>query len=131
MSSGTIVSVVILLVGLAWLAWPLVRRNAGTGAADVTKQKEREALVTAYERILTTIRDLDEDQQIGKLPQDVYAIERAHWAAQGAAVLQALEKLGGYKPPKRAQVAPSAADTALDEAIETAISRYVKAHGGD
>jgi hypothetical protein len=134
-TEGLIASVVMLLVSLTWLAWPLLRRKFSPAADAVARQKEREILLTTYERTLAAIRDLDDDHLTGKLAQADYEAERAAWAEQGIAVLQALEKAGVKKPVKQPKVASpnqlptteaADAETELDDAIEQAIASYIK-----
>jgi hypothetical protein len=126
---GLGISLLILGLGIAFLAQPFLRRSAVPKDAALQEQKHRETLLVSYERILTTIRDIDEDYQLGKLPQDAYAELREQWAEQGAAVLESLEKLNGRKPKdkKTADKAAPDADAVLDDAIEQAIANYVKA----
>lgn len=137
MTTGAlIISSFVLVLGVVWLALPFLRRGATLRAQEVTRQKEREALLTTYERILTTLRDLDEDYSLGKLPPEGYQVERERWAAQGAAVLEALEHAGGRKPTyaqpaHKATVSTQAdAEALLDDAIEKAIANYVQAQNG-
>jgi hypothetical protein len=127
-TTGLVISVVIAALGLAWLALPLVRRSAAADGGAVTR--EREVLLTTYERILATVRDLDEDYQIGKVSPDAYNAERAHWTEKGAAVLQALEKTGSPHSAHAKILHPAqkaAETTSADDPIEQAIAAYVRA----
>jgi hypothetical protein len=127
---GLGITLLILALSIAYMAQPFFRRAAAPKNEVLQQQKERDALLTTYERILTTIRDIDEDYQLGKLPQEAYAELREQWAERGAAVLEALDKLDGHKAKKKKkteEVAATDADAALDEAIEQAIANYVKA----
>ncbi|NWF68142.1 MAG: hypothetical protein HXY40_03570 [Chloroflexi bacterium] len=132
---GLGISLLILVLGLLAVAQPFFRRAKTPKTSDVLQRKERETLLNDYERVLATMRDLDEDYQLGKLPPEAYSTLREHWAAQGTTLLEALEKLNGVKPGARAgkkaqkaQTVPAdAADEALDAAIEQAIANYVKA----
>lgn len=145
-TEGMIGSLIILVAGMAFLVMPFLRRGAGTTASEIAVHKERESLLTAYERVLAALRDLDEDFQIGKLPAEAHAYDRARWAEQGAKVLAALEQLDGGKPSKRRVIpaAPSArvqphtpvpvsVDDAVDAAIEQAVANYARsaAHNGE
>jgi len=129
---GLIVSLVILGGSLFWLALPFLRRGAWS-KAELAQQKERERILANYERIIATIRDLDEDFQLGKFSEEVHATQRAYWTEQGAETLKMLEQMGGQKkqepkaikqPQSQAQADP---DAALDAAIEQAIANYVSA----
>ncbi|MFN8376405.1 MAG: hypothetical protein U0694_26480 [Anaerolineae bacterium] len=126
---GLIVSLVILGGGLFWLALPFLRRGAWS-KAELAQQKERERILANYERIIATIRDLDEDFQLGKFSQEVHTTQRAYWTEQGAETLKLLEQMGGQKKqePKPMSKQPQAdPDAALDAAIEQAIANYVSA----
>jgi hypothetical protein len=134
-TEGGIAAAVMVILGLAWLALPILRRRYAISGEELARQKEHETLLTLYERTLSAIRDLDEDHLTGKLAQADYEAERAYWTERGVAVLQALEKTGGRKPAHRRKTAyhrqpltagETDADAALDDAIERAISSYIK-----
>ncbi|MCK6576581.1 MAG: hypothetical protein L6Q98_00605 [Anaerolineae bacterium] len=91
-TSGLILALVVLVVGAAWLMLPLWQERRATNLAAADRQKAREILITHYERILASMRDLDEDFLVGKIPEAAYRQERAAWAAEGTAILQAIEK---------------------------------------
>ena len=134
-TEGILAAVVMVVIGLVWLAFPLIRRKSSLNDQQIATQKERAALLTTYERTLGSIRDLDEDHLTGKLAQADYELERAQWAEQGVAILQELEKYGVKKPPKpakaesRQKAAPTTQvdpDAQLDDAIEQAIAAYIE-----
>ena len=134
-TEGILAAVVMVVIGLIWLAFPLVRRKSSLNVQEIATQKERAALLTNYERTLASIRDLDEDHLTGKLAQADYELERGHWAEQGVAILQELEKYGVKKPTKpskavsRQKAAPTTQvdpDAQLDDAIEQAIAAYIE-----
>jgi hypothetical protein len=132
---GTIAAVVMVIVGVAWLPLPIMRRNSSLNARELTHQKQRAVLLTAYERTLASIRDLDEDHLTGKLIQSDYEVERTYWAEQGVSILQELEKHGMKKTKRHPnetehsksvpveQVDP---DAQLNDAVEQAIAAYIK-----
>jgi hypothetical protein len=126
-TEGTFAAAVMLVLGIAWLALPIIRRRFAAGVEEMRRQKERDALTTAYERTLTSLRDVEEDFLTGKLAQADYETERARWMEQGVTVLQALEKLGGPTPSR---LPPTAAgdnpDALLDDALEQTIANYIK-----
>jgi hypothetical protein len=127
-TEGTVAAAIMLVLGIAWLSLPILRRRLSASVEDVRRQKERDALTSAYERTLTSLRDVEEDFLTGKLAQADYEVERARWMEQGVTVLQALEKFGG--PTLRRSQPPSAApadpDALLDDAIEQTIANYIK-----
>lgn len=95
---GIVFLIVGIVVAVVFLALPFLTRNASAQIAD----RERLNLVAAYERALVTVRDIDEDYQMGKLTPDVYENERAKWIAQGAVLLEQIETLGAnLKQPRQ------------------------------
>jgi hypothetical protein len=143
---GMIASLIIFALGAAWLAMPILKRERGVDVAVLNEQKRYDALLTTYERVVSTLRDLDEDYAVGKLSPAEYEAERALWTDRGIETLKALEASGGKrKQPalkrssaisdvRGAQVAaadePTAdanPDAVLDDAIEQAIASYIRA----
>lgn len=117
---------VLVLITLVALAQPFVlQRNANrrdTGSSQI----QRDELLTDYERVLATIRDLDEDHQTGKLGEEAYQRERAYWTEQGIVLLQQLEP----DSEPEVDIAPkpvTEVDKVLDDAIEQAIAAYRQA----
>jgi hypothetical protein len=130
--TGLIAGIVLLLVTLYVLAQPFLqqRQHQKGELSAAVAQKQRDELLTSYERILATIRDLDEDHSTGKLPPETYQQERAYWTEQGILLLQQLEPDAdalNAETPVVEQVEKPVADKALDEAIEKAIAEYRKA----
>lgn len=124
--TGILIGVLMLVGSLAWLAFPLLKRQDAARKTAVDPDQ-----VSAYERILQTVRDLDEDYLVGKLPAEQYTAERARWMEQGAAHLESLEKLTGkpaHKKSHHAKPTPAQVDTAgQDDAVEQAIAAYIRA----
>jgi hypothetical protein len=126
--AGLIVSLVLLAIAVIGVALPFLqqRRNQNRELATALSQIKRDELLTDYERVLATIRDLDEDHQTGKLAPDTYQRERAYWTEQGILLLQKLE------PDAEALSTESEVDNAgdsdaLDDAVERAIAEYRRA----
>ncbi len=128
-----IILFLIAAAGAAWLALPFVR---GQGAAVSAAAQARMTLVNDYARVVASLRDLEEDHTTGKLDDEAYAGEKERLTEQGVAYLAALDKEGLL--PASASVGASngrasspgkgsAADQALDEAVEAAIARYASA----
>jgi hypothetical protein len=138
MDIGTIVIVLVIAgVGLFWLAFPFINRAGSQSQTEaIFRQRDREKLLVDYERVLTTIRELDDDFRLGKLSQETYQMEREAWAEQGTALVEQIEKLKESVPPLRPpkskppkDLQPDA-DSDLDAALEQAIAKYVKAKSG-
>lgn len=132
-----IILFLIAAVGAAWLALPFVR---GRGGAVSAVAQARVTLVNDYARVVASLRDLEEDHTTGKLDDAAYEDEKVRLTEQGVQYLARLDKEGLL--PASASVGDSngratspgkgtAADQALDEALEAAIARYasVKAKG--
>ena len=133
METGSLVILLIILaLSAAFLAWPFVRGRSERTAADASRQ----TLVNDYARVVAALRDLEEDHTTGKIDDVAYAAEKNRLSEQGVVLLEQLDRQGllpaletaGAAPDKA--VAPgkgSAADQALDEALEAAIARYAGA----
>lgn len=120
---GIVASIIIFVIGLVWVVYPLRRQSISH--SHLMKQQERQSLLNAYERLLMRLRDLDEDYNLGKMPEADYQQERAQLMEKGAALLakieQSLDSIDNLNKTK----ASSDADAALDAAIEAAIADYI------
>lgn len=127
-TEALIIVIIMLIVSVVAIAMPFVSaRRAKRQESVITLQKARDELLTSYERVLSTIRDLDDDFQTGKLSETEYRQEREYWAEMGVRLLRQLDPNGapaGEPAPARAA---NAADQVLDEAIEHAIQQYLQA----
>lgn len=111
---GLIIGLTVLAITVLWIAAPLLtqRRTLPQHAS------EREALLTRYEQLLTSIRDLDEDSAMGKIRPEAYSEERESLVQQGIALLKAIDATG--EPGTRAE--DEQIDQQLDRQIEKAIA---------
>lgn len=117
--AGLIGGLVLIALFLAVIAYPFVqaRRHAPTHRDFVSRQRER--ALAYYERVLTNIRDLDEDHATGKIHPDEYQQERAVWVERGVQLLKLLEELR----EEHDIVSNQAADDAeIDRAIEAQLA---------
>jgi hypothetical protein len=127
---GLILSAVIVLLTIAFVAWPFLKRNqAAMHLDDVAYRKERERLLTYYTQVISSVRDLDEDLATGKVDRAIYDKERQAWTERGVAILQALDTLEGVAPPVTAAGSPPAQahhqdSPDLDAIIEAEIAAY-------
>ncbi|MBZ0302034.1 MAG: hypothetical protein K8J31_19955 [Anaerolineae bacterium] len=128
MSIGGLLFFLLLLGGTALLViYPLLRREArGTEDAQYI-QKQRERLLVYYERVLTNLRDLDEDHATGKMPDTTYQAEREDWEQRGIQVLKTLDTLDDHSVIPTSVHDDAAVDEAIDQAIEAAIAARRKA----
>jgi hypothetical protein len=127
-ATGLIVSLVLLAIAVIGVALPFLqqRRNQNRELATALSQIKRDELLTDYERVLATIRDLDEDHQTGKLAPDTYQRERAYWTEQGILLLQKLEPDAEALSDETTTDSAGDSDT-LDDAVERAIAEYRRA----
>lgn len=128
---GIVVSLVILLLTAAAVVLPLWRGRGQAAAEGALLQKQRERLLVYYERVLTNIRDLDEDHATGKIAPDDHAQEREIWVQRGVQVLRALDDLHSHSIIQGAVKDTAAADEAIDAAIEASIKAYRQRLAGE
>lgn len=120
---GLLISLVIVAATVLWIASPFWQRQAGAAASDALVQKQRERLLVYYERVLTNVRDLDEDYSTGKMQASDYETEREEWVQRGVQVLKALDELDHHH-----LIVSDADQAALDHAIDDAIERAIATH---
>ncbi|MCA9885050.1 MAG: hypothetical protein KC615_14155 [Anaerolineae bacterium] len=124
---GLFITVLMLLLGLVGVTLPFMRGRQKVGDVRALHvQQTRDALVTSYERVLATIRDLDEDHRLGKINDDDYQQERDYWADYGVKLLQLLEgDMSQFVDSEAAEESITVnADGELDQAVEDAIRNY-------
>ena len=107
--AGLLFASVMTLVALLIVAYPLLSAARGDRAAVNSIQQHRDRLRIQYERILTNIRDLDEDFATGKIGADAYAEERDVWAQRGVELLWAQDQFETVR---------------VDLAIDSAVAAY-------
>ena len=130
MSIAGLVFFLLLLSAIAVLvAMPLLRRESETSAESLHIQKQRERLLAYYERVLTNLRDLDEDHTTSKMTDADYAAEREDWMQRGVEVLKTLDALDDHSVIPASIHDEAAVDEAIDDAIEAAIAARRKALG--
>ena len=123
-TQGIIIAVLLAAISLGWVVTPLVRHASGRSRADDALLKRRERLLIYYERVITNIRDLDEDRATGKIAEADYAVEREDWVQRGIQVLEALDAVGEETPAAHPSqpVDEAAIDRDIDASIEAAIA---------
>jgi len=138
---GILAAFVLVSAVLFIVAYPYFRRD--TTVDNALAEKQRERLTVYYDRALRNLRDLDEDNALGKIDPDAYAEGREAWSQRGMAALKAIDALDSQADaqattaaslidtPILVRTAPeeSAIDRAIDDAIETAIRRQRAALG--
>lgn len=122
---GLLIGVAIVVLCGIFILEPLLRHREAEFHTDTAlTERQRERLLIYYERILTNIRDLDEDHATGKMPAENYAQEREAWVQRGVQVLRALDSLAGQSALAPTDVNDAAIDRAIDNAIEAAVAAY-------
>jgi hypothetical protein len=123
---GLIIGFVLVTLALVWIILPLARASAGSSQDDALAEKRRERLLVYYERVITNLRDLDEDHATGKIGGDAYEVEREAWLLRG---IQALRALDNLDTQEQTILPPTATDeAAIDDAIDDAIEQRVAAY---
>lgn len=144
-AEGLIGSIIVLGLTAVLLGFPFLGRKTIQSQSQNQLMKQRDELLTTYERVVASIRDLDDDHLTGKLDNETYNRERDMWSERGVQVLAELDELGMDAPAIKAQrkaarknaavangqsaaqkpaAQPATAEAELDDAIEAAISRY-------
>lgn len=113
--TGLIIAGLLLLVLLLIVFAPLLRRRTSTTLTLTARERER--ALAYYERVLTNMRDLDEDHATGKMATDEYEAERSLWVERGVKLLKLLDELDA----QHHLVDTSADDAAIDAAIASAL----------
>jgi hypothetical protein len=110
MDIGSIFLILGLLVLVAlFISQPLMKRNA-TMVTEV--EHEYSALLAERDRILNTLRELDFDHALGKIPEGSYPSQRALLLQRGAVVLREIDEYHG-------DTGQEDIDTRLEAAIES------------
>ena len=118
---GVVIALVLFAGAFIWVGSPLLR--GGRGEGDGLPQKRRERLLVYYERVLTNLRDLDEDFATGKIAESEYRDERETWVQRGIQVLRAMDALEAEGQPLAA-ADDEAIDREINSAIEAAVAAY-------
>ncbi len=116
---GLVVIITLLIVVGLWVGAPLLSRKPRR--VQINSAAQRDRLLTHYERLLTNIRDLDEDFATGKIQPADYQQERERWVQNGVQILMALDNLNGAARPA---ADGAGIDEAVDAEIEAAVAAY-------
>jgi hypothetical protein len=122
-AAGLVFGLLVIIAAIIWIGTPFLRRDQKQKNDDALLQKQRERLLLIYERVLTNIRDLDEDHSTGKMQTTDYEIEREAGVQRGIQVLKALDRLDDHEPITDS-VDDEVIDHAIDDEIEQAIAAY-------
>ena len=89
--AGLVIGLLLVLLVALYVFVPLLRSQYVSETAFQNKQRER--ALAYYERVLTNIRDLDDDHATGKISEADYQQERERWMQRGVQVLKLLDNL--------------------------------------
>lgn len=117
---GLLIALILSAFALAIVAGPLLRPARRERAAEARLRRQRARIRDYYERVLTNIRDLDEDFATGKISADDYREEREVWAQRGIRLLRAADQLEREESP----IAVANEADGIDRAIEEAVAAY-------
>lgn len=117
---GLLIALMMSLIALWLVGRPLWRGTRGAGPAESSLELQRDRLRDYYSRVLTNIRDLDEDFATGKIESGSYQVEREVWVGRGIRLLRVQDELDAEHSLTRAG---SDAER-IDRAIEAAVSAY-------
>lgn len=118
--AGLLISLMLAAVAAAIVARPLLQSRRGHSVGVDGRQQQLARQRTYYERILTNIRDLDEDFSTGKIGALEYQGQREAWAQRGIQALGRLDEL----ERQQAATCESLGAEGIDEAIESAVTAY-------
>ena len=117
---GLIIALILSLIALAIVARPLLLPRRREPEQAERRRHQGLRLETYYLRLLSNIRDLDEDFATGKISDNDYRAEREIWVGRGIRLLRALDEL------ERDLSSSADADDAerIDRAIDEAVAAY-------
>jgi len=114
---GLLIALVLSLFAMAAVARPLLRPPKRERAAASSHRERRDRIETYYERVLTNIRDLDEDFATGKINEGDYRSEREVWVERGIRLLRVRHQVANEQ-------ARNEDSERIDRAIEEALAVY-------
>ncbi len=115
---GLMISIALICAAVLLVVYPLIRPSRRQNRSKRRIQQQTDRVQAYYERVLTNIRDLDEDFSTGKISEADYQEEREVWVHRGIRLLRMQEQLDAQR-----SLADSAGADAerIDRAIEDAI----------
>lgn len=108
--AGLMISMALAFAAAALVIYPLLR-PAGP-KSNHGRHEQLDRVQAYYARVLTNIRDLDEDFSTDKISEADYHQEREVWVQRGIQLLRAQDQLHAQNP---------ADDQQTDRAIEAAV----------
>ena len=121
---GLLIALLLALFAIAMVVQPLLGAAPKRSKSEPVDAVERERVRNYYERVLTNIRDLDEDMATGKISAADHTREREVWVARGIALLRLQDQLD-------ARQGTAAAAQDIDALIEAAVAAYREGQGSN
>lgn len=118
---GIGVGIALVVACLIVIVFPILFETSESNATFRDKQRER--ALAYYERVLTNLRDLDDDLATGKIHRAEYNTERELWMSRGEEILHLLDELD-QKHNVTKTLKQNASDADIDDAIERAIADH-------
>ncbi len=87
-------SILMILALLILVALFVARPFLDTAPTWKEEDGQRSAWLAERERIIEALLELDFDQELGKIPEEIYAIQREKLLRQGSQILQRLDEQG-------------------------------------
>ena len=120
---GLIGLIVMLIVGVGGLLLPfLTSKKALISPRKREIEVSRDELVVNYERVLSTLRDLEDDSKSHKMHPEDYEREHAYWSQYGIKLLHLLD--GNTDLNDEPKINDSDDELMLDRSVEEAIYNY-------
>ena len=123
---GLVGLIAMLTVGLGAILLPFfTTKSSSKGAYKRQLELSRDELIASYERVLSTLRDLEDDFKSQKMHASDYGRERVYWSQYGVKLLQLLEGQNVVDPSgEGATQYIIDDDMMLDRSVEEAIYNY-------
>lgn len=117
--AGLVISIILLFAVVLVTAYPLIQAPRRPNQSNGGIQEQTDRVQAYYARVLTNIRDLDEDLSTGKISEADYQEEREVWALRGIRLLRVKAQLDAQRG-----LADSADAERIDRAIEAAVIAF-------
>ena len=123
---GLIGLIVMVVVGLGFMIMPfLTSRVTAQGTRKRQLDLSRDELIASYERVLSTLRDLEDDFRSHKMHPADYERERAYWSQYGVKLLHLLDgQTDISEADNDSSLHSEDDDVMLDRSVEEAIYNY-------
>jgi len=125
MEIGSILLIASLLaLVILFISRPLLEGQRSAPVSSNEEEHEISSLLAERERMVNALKELDFDQVMGKIPEEVYPVQRAALLQKGADILR---KLDTYAQDGET---PASAEDRIEAEIASRRSRLVPAYSG-